>query len=195
MIYIIFEIFLKKPGFFQISLKKTEKPTQKTRVFRVTGFLAYEPCMSGGGCRGGCHRFHSLLLLYIDRVCTCTLPSLAQLSEISILRVVKKKFWPLYETYISGSEISCRIQISHFRSCRMVRLKTHQKKPEKNAFFAICDHFFHTNFFPNDLKLDIVLNPNEDYLHYKFCANRSTFSTPKVVKSASKIVCTIFAEP
>ena len=96
---------------------------------------------------------------------------------------------------MSGSEISCRIQISRFRSCRVVRLKTHQKKTEKNAFFAICDHFFHTNFFPNDLKLDIVLNPNEDYLHYKFCANRSTFSTPKVVKSASKIVCTSFAEP
>ena len=74
-------------------------------------------------------------------------PSLAQLSEISILRVVKKKFWPLYETYISGSEISCRIQISRFRSCRMVRLKMHPKKLKKNAFFAICDHFFHTDFF------------------------------------------------
>ena len=76
----------------------------------------------------------------------------------------------------------------------MVRLQMHQKRSQKSMFFAICDHFYHTNFFPNDLKLDTVLSPTEDYLQFKFGANRSTFTTLKVVKSAQKIVYTIFYE-
>ena len=40
MISIIFEIFFKKPGFFQISLKKTEKPDPKNPGFSGFGFFS-----------------------------------------------------------------------------------------------------------------------------------------------------------
>ena len=66
----------------------------------------------------------------------------------------------------------------------MAQKKTSTKKHPKRAILGTFDHFCHIRFFSNLLKLDTVLSPTEIHLHYKFCENRLTFSTPKVVKSA-----------
>ena len=49
MISIIFENFFKKPGFFQISLKKTEKPDPKNPGFSGFGFFSLRTLVEGGG--------------------------------------------------------------------------------------------------------------------------------------------------
>ena len=77
----------------------------------------------------------------------------------------------------------------------MARKKTSPKKHPKMAVLGTFDHFCHIRFLANVLKLDVVLTPTEDHLPYKFCENRLTFSTPKVVKSALKLVPMIFNEP